>query len=64
MYQKINECTIAHAIVELNTDEIVTVELVNQCFDFYASAWSAIDKIIKDKYFGIQYITVLDIITD
>lgn len=64
MYQKINECEIAHAIVELSTGEIVVVELINKSFDFYASAFVAIMNVIKDKYFGIEHIVVLDIITD
>ena len=64
MYQKINECEIAHAIVKLNTGEIVVVELVNQYFDFYATAFVAIREAITNKYFGINHIDVLDIITD
>ena len=64
MYQKINECKIAHAIVKLSTGEVVVVELVNQSFDFYASAWRAINDSIRRKYIGIKYIDVLDIITD
>lgn len=63
-YQKINESTVAHAIVELNTGEIVVIELVNQYFDFYATAFVTILDMIKEKYFGVEYITVLDIITD
>ena len=64
MYQKINECEVAHAIVKLSTNEVVVVELVNQSFDFYASAWRAINDSIRRKYIGIKYIDVLDIITD
>ena len=64
MFQKINECEIAHVMVRLSTDEIVTVELVNKSFDFYASAFMAIKNAIDDKYFGIEYIEILDIITD
>lgn len=64
MYQKINECEIAHAIVELSTGIVVVVELVKQNFDFYASAWRAISDIIRDKYMTVEYITVLDIITN
>lgn len=64
MYQKINECEVAHAIVKLSTGHIVVVELVNQSFDFYASAWRAIDDIIREKYMAVEFITVLDIITE
>lgn len=64
MYQQINECEIVHAIVELSTGEIIVVELINQNFDFYASAWCAINDIIRDKYMAVDYITVLDIITE
>lgn len=64
MYQKINECEVAHAIVKLSTGHIIVVELVNQSFDFYASAWRAINDIIRDKYMAVEYITVLDIITN
>ena len=64
MYQKINECEVAHAIVKLSTGNVVVVELVNQSFDFYASAWSAINDIIREKYMAVDYIEVLDIITD
>ena len=64
MYQKINECEIAHAIVKLSTGKVVVVELVNQSFDFYASAWRAINDNIRRKYTDIKYIDVLDIITD
>lgn len=64
MYQKINECEVAHAIVKLSTGHIVVVELVNQSFNFYASAWHAISNIIRDKYMAVEYITVLDIITE
>lgn len=64
MYQKINECEVAHAIVKLSTSVVVVVELVNQSFDFYASAWKAIDEIIRKKYMAVDFITVLDIITD
>lgn len=64
MYQKINECEVAHAIVKLSTGHIIVVELVNQSFNFYASAWRAISDIIRDKYMAVEYITVLDIITN
>lgn len=64
MYQKINECEVAHAIVQLSTGRIVVVELVNQSFDFYASAWRAINDIIREKYMAVKFINVLDIITD
>lgn len=64
MYQKINECEVAHAIVKISTGHIVVVELVNQSFDFYASAWRAIHDNIRKKYMAIDFITVLDIITD
>lgn len=64
MYQKINECEVAHAIVELSTGETVVVELINKSFDFYASAWRAINDIIREKYMAIEFINVLDIITD
>lgn len=64
MYQKINECEVAHAIVKLSTGHIIVVELVNQSFNFYASAWRAISDIIRDKYMAVEYITVLDIITE
>jgi hypothetical protein len=64
MYQKINECEVAHAIVKLSTGVVVVVELVNQSFNFYANAWRAIRDIIKEKYMAVEYITVLDIITD
>lgn len=64
MYQKINECEVAHAIVQLSTGIIVVVELVNQSFNFYASAWRAISDIIRNKYMAVDYITVLDIITE
>ena len=64
MYQKINECEIAHAIVKLSTGNVVIVELINQSFDFYASAWRAINDSIRRKYIDIKYIDVLDIITD
>ena len=64
MYQKINECEVAHAIVKLSTGKVVVVELVNQSFDFYASAWRAINDSIREKYMAVDYIEVLDIITD
>lgn len=64
MYQKINECEVAHAIVKLSTGNVIVVELVNQSFDFYARAWCAINDIIRDKYMAVEYIDVLDIITD
>lgn len=64
MYQKINECEVAHAIVKLSTGVIVVVELVNQSFDFYASAWRAINDIVREKYMAVEFINVLDIITD
>ena len=64
MYQKINECEVAHAIVKLSTGHIIVVELVNQSFDFYASAWRAISDVIREKYMAVEYIDVLDIITE
>lgn len=64
MYQKINECEVAHAIVKLSTGHIVVVELVNQSFNFYANAWRAINDIIREKYMAVEFIDVLNIITD
>lgn len=64
MYEKINNSEVAHAIVELSTGDTVVVELINKHFDFYASAWQAIDDIIRYKYMAVDFIQVLDIITD
>lgn len=64
MYNKINNCEIAHAIVQLPDGRIVVVELVNKHYDFYATAFVAIKQAIDNKYSEFKFIDVLDIITE
>ena len=64
LLNKINQTEIAHAIVEINHQTVVVVELKNKTFDFYATAFRAIQNEIEKVFSDCQSMEILDIITD